>query len=77
MEWSVESMHWILDVQFGEDNCRVEDDHVQRNLNILRKLAINLVKLFKEKERLKKPLSHIMFDSLLEPANLLKVISGN
>ena len=77
MEWSVESMHWILDVQFDEDNCRVEDDHVQRNLNILRKLAINLVKLFKEKERLKKPLSHIMFDSLLEPSNLLKVISGN
>ena len=50
MEWSVESMHWILDVQFDEDNCRVEDNHVQRNLNILRKLAINLVKLFKEKE---------------------------
>jgi len=77
MEWSVESMHWILDVQFDEDNCRVEDDHVQRNLNILRKLAINLVKLFKEKEHLKKPLSHIMFDGLLDPSNLLKVISGN
>ena len=63
MEWSVESMHWILDVQFDEDNCRVEDNHVQRNLNILRKLAINLVKLFKQKEQLKKPLSHIMFDN--------------
>ena len=77
MEWTVETMHWILDVQFDEDKCRVEDNHVQQNLNILRKLAINLVKLFKQNAHLKKPLSHIMFDSLLDPANLLKVIHGN
>ena len=77
MEWTVETMHWILDVQFDEDKCRVEDNHVQRNLNILRKLAINLVKLFKQNAHSKKPLSHIMFDSLLDPANLLKVIPEN
>ena len=77
MEWTVETMHWILDVQFDEDKCRVEDNHVQRNLNILRKLAINLMKPFKQNACLKKPLSHIMFDSLLDPENLLKVIPGN
>jgi hypothetical protein len=27
LEWSVETMHWLLDVHFGEDFCRVEDKH--------------------------------------------------
>ena len=39
MEWSVESMHWLLDVHFEEDFCRVEDKNIQQNLNMLRKLA--------------------------------------
>ena len=77
MEWSVEAMHWILDVQFEEDNCRVEDKKVQLNLNILRKISINLTRLFKQKHCLKTPLSNIMFDCLLNPKNLLKLISGN
>ncbi len=34
-EWSVESMHWLLDVHFSEDLCRVENKNVQKNLNIL------------------------------------------
>ena len=34
MEWSVETMHWLLDVHFGEDFCRVENQNVQKNLNI-------------------------------------------
>ena len=29
MEWAVESMHWLLDVHFEEDWCRVEDKAVQ------------------------------------------------
>ncbi len=23
MEWAVESMHWLLDVHYGEDYCRI------------------------------------------------------
>lgn len=29
MEWSVEAMHWLLDVHFDEYWCRVEDKTVQ------------------------------------------------
>jgi predicted transposase YbfD/YdcC len=29
MEWSVETMHWLLDVHFSEDYCRIEDENVQ------------------------------------------------
>lgn len=46
MEWSVEAMHWLLNVHFTEDFCRVEDDYVQQNLNIIRKIVLNSVKLF-------------------------------
>lgn len=74
MEWSVETMHWLLDVDFEEDFCRIEDKNVQQNLNILRKLAINLIKRYKEKSALKRPLSKIMFDCLLDSSFILDVL---
>lgn len=70
MEWAVESMHWLLDVHFGEDFCRIVDKTVQQNLNILRKFALSIIKTFKHKTASKRPLSHIMFDCLLDPCSL-------
>jgi predicted transposase YbfD/YdcC len=40
--WGIESMHWILDVIFREDECRSRNAAL--NLNILRKTAITLLK---------------------------------
>jgi len=74
LEWSVETMHWLLDVHFHEDFCRVEDENVQQNLNIIRKVALNSIKLHKEKSESKRPISKIMFDCLLEPVNMLSVL---
>ena len=75
LEWSVETMHWLLDVHFGEDFCRVEDRVVQQNLNIVRKIALNCIKLFKEKSGNKQPLSKIMFNCLLEPLKMLDIFA--
>jgi len=55
LEWSVETMHWLLDVHFGEDFCRSEDKNVQQNLNIIRKIALNSIKLFNGKNNNKFP----------------------
>ncbi len=78
LEWSVETMHWLLDVHFEEDFCRVENENVQQNLNIVRKIAINTVKQYKNKNKLKHPLSQIMFNCLLDPESLLPILdSGN
>ena len=74
LEWSVETMHWLLDVHFDEDFCRVEDKNVQQNLNIIRKIALNSIKLHKEKTNSKRPMSKIMFDCLLECNNLLPLL---
>ena len=70
LEWSVESMHWLLDVHFDEDSCRVEDKSVQQNLNIVRKIALNCIRQYKDMTGLKHPFSKIMFDCLLEPTNI-------
>ncbi len=74
LEWSVESMHWLLDVHFEEDSCRIEDENVQQNLNIIRKIALNTLKLFKDKSNCKRPLSKIMFDCLLNPDYLRSIL---
>ena len=43
--WSIEnSLHWSLDVTFGEDQCRVRKDHAPQNIATLRQTAHNLLK---------------------------------
>ncbi len=77
MEWSVETMHWLLDVHFEEDWCRIEDKKVQQHLNMFRKAAINLIKQYKTRSKSKKPISHIMLECLIDDSAILKVISEN
>jgi predicted transposase YbfD/YdcC len=44
--WSVENqLHWLLDVVMREDANRARKDHSGENLAILRKLALNLLRL--------------------------------
>ena len=77
LEWSVETMHWLLDVHFGEDFCRVEDSNVQQCLNIVRKIALNSIKDFKEKTDSKRPISKIMLACLLDADYLLKILEAD
>jgi len=42
--WAVENtLHWVLDVTFREDDSRVRDRTATRNLALLRKIALNIV----------------------------------
>ena len=42
--WKIEnSLHWVLDVTFREDDCRVRERTAVRNFALLRKIAINLI----------------------------------
>jgi len=52
--WMVESYHWHLDVTFREDDNHTLEKQAAFNLNIMRKLALNVLKMF---EAGKKPLS--------------------
>jgi len=43
--WLIEnSLHWLLDVSFSEDACRVRKDHGPENFSVLRRIALNLLK---------------------------------
>ena len=43
--WGIEnSLHWVLDMAFDEDHCRVRTGHADQNLAVVRHLTLNLLK---------------------------------
>ena len=52
--WGVENqLHWCLDVIFSEDDSRIRKDHAPRNMTILKRLALNLLRQDSSKGSLK------------------------
>ena len=52
--WGIENkVHYIIDVTFGEDACRLVSDHAQANLAVLRRMALNVVKTYKQQTKSK------------------------
>jgi predicted transposase YbfD/YdcC len=41
--WCIESLHWVRDMAFDEDRCRIRTGHGPRNLASLRNLALTLI----------------------------------
>lgn len=43
--WGIEnSLHWQLDMSFGEDRDRTRKDHAMANLGVLRRMGVSLLK---------------------------------
>ena len=43
--WGIEnSLHWVLDIAFREDESRVRKDNAPQNFALLRHIALNLLK---------------------------------
>src|SRR3954469_7063576 len=54
LHWHVENkVHYVLDTSFGEDFCRARSDHTQANLAVLRRIALNMVKTYKQQTKSK------------------------
>jgi len=44
--WSIENnLHWSLDVNFSEDTSRIRKGNADQNFSIIRRIALNLIKL--------------------------------
>ena len=43
--WGIENrLHWMLDVNFGEDGCQARKDNAPQNLSLLKKIVLNLIR---------------------------------
>jgi len=52
--WAIEnSLHWVLDVTFGDDQSRLRTRHGAKNMAIARHFAINLVRAVDDKRSIK------------------------
>ena len=51
--WGIESMHWVLDVNFREDDSRTRERTLGDNLSWLRRFAVTLIKHHPGKDSLR------------------------
>ncbi|MDB5352011.1 MAG: transposase [Planctomycetota bacterium] len=51
--WGIESMHWVLDVNFREDESRTRERTMGNNLSRLRRFAVTLLKRHPGKDSLR------------------------
>ena len=52
--WSVEnSLHWVMDMIFRDDECRVRTDHAPANFTTLKHMAHNLIRRAPGKDSLR------------------------
>lgn len=72
--WSIEnSLHWILDMAFREDESRARKDNSAENLNVLRQIALNILK---SETSLKGSITDKQFQCLLDSRYLDKIINN-
>jgi predicted transposase YbfD/YdcC len=71
--WSIEnSLHWILDVVFREDDSRVRVGHAAENFGWLRRMAVNLLQ---QEKTLKRGVKTKRLKAALDDRYLLKVLT--
>jgi predicted transposase YbfD/YdcC len=52
--WAVENgLHWVMDMVFRDDECRVRTDHAPANFTTIKHIALNLIRRTKSKDSLR------------------------
>jgi len=52
--WAVEnSLHWVMDMVFRDDECRVRTDHAPANFTTIKHMALNVLRNAKSKDSLR------------------------
>ncbi|NJM99906.1 MAG: ISAs1 family transposase [Phormidesmis sp. RL_2_1] len=72
--WGIEnSLHWVLDVTFQEDQSRIRKGHGPENIGLLRRLSLNLLK----REPSKQSLRQKRYRAAMDNDFLVKVLLAN
>lgn len=72
--WSVENnLHWVLDMAFREDESRARKDNSAENFNVLRQIALNILK---SEKTFKGGITDKQFKCLLDSRYLDKVVNN-
>lgn len=61
--WGIESMHWVLDVNFREDDSRIRERTLGNNLGWLRRFAVTLLKRHPIKDSLRGKMARCMMNT--------------
>jgi hypothetical protein len=69
--WGIESMHWVLDVNFREDDSRTRERTMGNNLSWLRRFAVGLLKRHPAKDSIRGK----MISCSLDPDFLTEVLT--
>lgn len=71
--WSIENkLHWVLDIAFREDESRARKDNSAENLNVLRQIALNILK---SETTFKGSITDKQFKCLLDNEYLNKIVN--
>ncbi len=72
--WGIENkVHWVLDIAFREDECRIRKGHGAQNFAVLRHIALNLLK---QEKTAKCGVKNKRLKAGWDESYLLKVLSG-
>ena len=52
--WAIEnSLHWVMDMMFRDDECRVRTDHAPANFTTIKHMALNLLRTAASKDSMR------------------------
>lgn len=72
--WEIENkLHWVLDIIFREDDCRIRKGNGAENFAVLRHIALNLLR---RETSVKRSLKGKRMKAALDENYLLKVLTG-
>jgi predicted transposase YbfD/YdcC len=72
--WGIENkVHWVLDIAFREDDCRIRKGHGAENFAVLRHIALNLLR---NETSAKRSIKGKRMKAALDEKYLFKVLTG-
>lgn len=70
-------MHWTLDVTFGEDKSRIRKENEPENAALLRKIALNFLKIEKKNDQKQQSYKAKRYLAFIDEKYLEKVMIDN